>query len=76
MLYVDEEETVGAAQEFADRYSLTGPFLMDQTGEIGRRYQLLGTPTTYFIDANGVVQALQPGIVTLSWIEDNLGRSS
>lgn len=42
--------------------------LMDPSGEIGRLYQLRGTPTTFFVDTDGVVQDIQVGFVTPEWI--------
>ena len=63
-------------QTFASQFGLASPFLMDATGEIGRLYQLRGTPTTFFINADGIVQNIQPGFIYLSWIESNLDSSS
>lgn len=67
---------MAAVEQFAAQYGLTSPFLMDPQGEIGRLYQLPGTPTTFFIDAEGVVQAFQPGFINVDWIETHLSQSS
>ena len=76
ILFIDEQETVPAVQAFAQKYNLAAPFLMDYSGEIGVQYQLFSTPTTYFIDAQGVIQDIQAGLVDLRWLEKNLSQSS
>ena len=75
ILHVDQEESLEAVQNFATRYGFTSPFLMDPKGDVGRLYQVRGTPSTYFIDADGIIQGLQPGLVQLEWIEQNLKES-
>ena len=75
ILHVDQEESLSAVQTFASNYNFSSPFLMDPKGEVGRLYQLRGTPSTYFIDADGVIKGLQPGFVQLNWIERNLRES-
>jgi hypothetical protein len=54
-LYADQEEPIGAVQQFAGRDGITSPFLMDPKAEIDRLHQLRGTPTNFFIDHQGVV---------------------
>lgn len=63
-------------QDFAKQYNISSPFLMDSNGKVGRLYQLPGTPVTYFIDPQGVVQSFQPGFINVAWIESNLKKSS
>lgn len=43
-------------EPFADDYGIDFPLLIDRDGEVGDRYRLLGLPTTYFIDAEGVIR--------------------
>ena len=76
ILHIDQEEPIGAVQQFAAQYGITSPFLMDPNAEVGRLYQLRGTPTTFFIDSQGVVQGFQAGFVKLDWIDSNFNSSS
>lgn len=76
ILHVDQEEPISAVEQFAAQYGLTSSILMDPNGQIGRLYQLRGTPTTFFIDSNGVVQDFQPGFISLEWIDTNFNRNS
>src|SRR5512133_794085 len=38
---------------FVHRYGLTFPVLLDETGEVRRRYQVRSLPSTFFIDSDG-----------------------
>jgi len=75
ILFVDEQEPAGLVLEFADRYGLTSTFLMDRSGTVGFNYRLGSTPTTFFLDPSGVVQDIRIGVVTFSWLEENVERS-
>ncbi len=46
-------ETVSA---FVDKYGLTFPVLLDQTGDVSKAYQVLNIPSTYFLNEEGVIQ--------------------
>ena len=44
------------AEDFYQQHHLTYPILFDQTGEVSANYNLNATPTTYFIDKQGVIR--------------------
>lgn len=46
---------------FADDFGIDYPVLIDRDGDTSDEYELLGLPTTYFIDANGVIQSIYRG---------------
>ena len=68
-LHVSEQETASKVNDFAVKYELESPMLLDENGAVGRTYGLRGTPTTYFINADGVIEDLQIGYITLDWID-------
>lgn len=45
------------ARDFLEKFGITYPAIRDVNGEIGQKFQLVGLPTTYFIDKNGVVRS-------------------
>lgn len=47
---------------------------VDQVKTIARLYGVYGIPTTYFVDANGQIQAIQFGSMSVSPFEDNLKK--
>lgn len=45
-----------AIDAFIAKVGFTYPALLDESSDIARRYGVVGLPTTYFIDAQGVVR--------------------
>ncbi|MDK1118335.1 MAG: TlpA disulfide reductase family protein [Anaerolineae bacterium] len=41
---------------FVKEHNLTFPILLDETGEVGKKYQLRSLPSSFFIDSNGIIQ--------------------
>lgn len=58
---LDLQEGPGLIRPFAQEYGIDYPILVDRDGEVGDEYRLLGLPTTFFIDANGVIQSIFRG---------------
>ena len=56
VLAVNLGESPSQVEEFAQYYNYTFTMLLDMTGNAARLYNIRGIPTTYFIDANGVIQ--------------------
>ncbi len=50
------EKNKNDVQKFVKDQGLTFPVLLDQKGDIGNLYQAFTIPTSFFIDANGVIQ--------------------
>jgi peroxiredoxin len=48
-------------ESFARKQALSFPLLEDSTGVTAARYRLLGVPTSFLVDANGVVRTVHPG---------------
>ena len=55
VLGVDVMETREAAATFRDEFDLTFPILLDEYGLVTATYQVKGTPTSLFIDREGVI---------------------
>ena len=58
---VNMQEGKGIVRPFADDYGMDFPITVDRDGEVGDRYRLLGLPTTYFIDRDGVIRSIFTG---------------
>jgi peroxiredoxin len=63
-LGVDQREDAATVQQFAAEFGLTYPLLLDTDGAVAAMYQVLGIPTTVFVDAQGVVAARHVGPLT------------
>ena len=54
----DSEE---AARSFVEEHALTFPVLLDREGSMQAAYQIVGLPSTYFIDRQGVIRVVVVG---------------
>ena len=45
------------AHDFLKKFGITYPAIRDVNGEIAQKFQLVGLPTTYFVDKDGVVRS-------------------
>lgn len=63
----EDEDTIF---EFTGNYPVDFPLLMDQTGEVIKRYPVMGLPTTYIISPTGMVTHRTVG--GRAWDDDNL----
>jgi len=50
-----------ALMPFIQEHDLTFPILLDETGEVAAAYQLRSLPSSYFIDAEGIVEEVVIG---------------
>ncbi len=46
--------------------------MKDEDGSLSRSYNVLSTPTTYFISPEGVVTDVLPGVMSQEWLERNI----
>ena len=61
ILAVDQDESSGQVVSFFDELGLTFDSVIDDGKKVGEKYRLFGLPSTYIIDAEGVVQAVKVG---------------
>ena len=59
ILAVNVRESIEAVQSFIDSQGLTFPVLLDSQGEIDAVYQPPWFPTTFFIDAEGIIREVK-----------------
>lgn len=76
ILAVNILETPDLIQPFADELGLTIPLALDLDGSINQTYQVTGYPTSYLIDADGVISAVNVGPITLATIEQWVALAS
>lgn len=62
-LGINLEESAGDATGMLGEYGATYPALLDEEGAVALHYRLPGMPTTFFIDAEGVVRAWGAGLI-------------
>jgi len=52
----DEEMSTKQVGQFIQELELTFPILLDKEGEVGNLYRIQPIPTTYMVDAEGIIQ--------------------
>ena len=58
---VNLQEGKDISAKFADDYGMRFKVAIDRDGEVGDAYNLLGLPTTYFVDKAGVIRSVFTG---------------
>jgi thiol-disulfide isomerase/thioredoxin len=61
VLAINPDEPRADVQQFVDDYKLTFPVLFDQGGKVEQLYRLRGTPTSFWVDASGILQVQHIG---------------
>jgi len=74
VLGIVHEDSADAANAFATSHAATWPLLLDPDNVAWKDYLGLGVPSTYFIDAQGVVRATSLGPVTASALPLQLAK--
>jgi len=59
ILAVNVRESIEAVQSFIDNQGLTFPVLLDSEGDVDAVYQPPWFPTTFFIDAEGIIREVK-----------------
>ena len=60
-LNLSSQDSESDAWAFAQELGLTFPIALDRDGSVRDRYQLLGLPSTYFIDQSGIIRSVVVG---------------
>lgn len=72
VLAVNFAEPASQVQRFVDEHGLSFDILLDPRAIVQSAYRVRGYPTTYFIDGEGVVQAVHIGILLEKQLDDYL----
>lgn len=72
VLGVDQMEAPPVVARFVDEFQLTFPIPLDSEGEVSRAYQARGLPTSFFVDANGIIRDTFIGPMSAGHIESLL----
>lgn len=74
ILGVDYQESAEKARSILAEFEATYPAVLDSEGSVAEHYRVSGMPTTYFIDAQGVVRGAKTGRVTEEDLAANLAK--
>lgn len=65
-------EALGEAQPFTEENGISYPLLLDPETDVTEAYQVRAMPTSFIVDAEGVVQVVHYGVLTPSQMEESI----
>ncbi len=69
---VDQAEEAAVVQRYVDELGLTFPIPMDTDSAVADRFNVIGLPTTFFIDGDGVIQSIWSGEMNSVTLAENI----
>lgn len=69
-----KRDDVEAANDYVQNYKIDFPTFLDMEGKVVKQYKLQGTPTSFFIDANGVIVDRHIGAAGKKLLEESLQK--
>jgi peroxiredoxin len=72
ILLVDMDEAAGIVQGYVDEMGLTHLVLLDKTSAAAHKYHVNAIPASFFIDAAGVIRALEVGQLSRAALTEKL----
>ncbi len=74
VLGVDFDEPATEVRAFRDQVKVSFPLLLDPGGKVQGLYRILGYPTSFFVDREGIVRIMHIGIMDDSQMDQYLKR--
>lgn len=75
VLAINFDESAEQAQGFVDELGLTFPILLDPGGDVNRNtYRVRGYPSSFFVNADGVIEVVHIGIMTEEQLDGYLSE--
>lgn len=71
---IDINDRPGEVRDFISQLNVTYPIVIDNTGDMVYKYRVVGRPTSIFINKNGVITGVIPGMATPAVLQDQLAR--
>lgn len=71
---VNSGEEAALVEPFINKYDITFSIWLDADKEVTEKMQIIGLPTTYFIDSSGTIKAIHLGQLSPELLDQNLQR--
>jgi len=65
LLMINAKESKSVVKKYIEKGGYSFRVLLDENGNVLRKYQVFGLPSTFFIDENGIVQYFYMGELTV-----------
>lgn len=73
---VDLLESPDEVRRFVEQGDYNWIFVIDTTGEVGNSYEVTAIPTSFFLDREGVIRAINTGAMSKKTIENMLAMAN
>lgn len=73
VLAINVQESLEQIQPFAEEFQMTLPVVRDTDGTLRNLYEVRGMPTSVFINSEGKIFTIWPGILTADLLQEILG---
>lgn len=74
ILAVTNETDRREVAQFAREQNLSFPILFDPSSVVFDQYRVIGIPTSYFVDTNGIIRTIVAGPMTAADLEHDLAK--
>ena len=75
VLGVDISEPASTVRQYIQKGGFSWTIVLDSTGEVARNYQIAAIPTSFFIDGEGIIRAVNIGAMTKRAMESKLAEA-
>jgi alkyl hydroperoxide reductase subunit AhpC len=72
---VDIKETREEVLQYVQEGGYSWTFVLDTIGEVTANYEVTAIPTSFFIDREGIIQAVHIGAMTKRVMEDEMAKA-
>lgn len=72
VLGIDNVEAAVKVRPYVEQLGVRFPILLDQDGSIVEQYQVLGLPTSFFVDRGGVLRSVYRGALSAETLRDSV----
>lgn len=72
---INMQENRDQVREFADEFGAEFPILIDPKAEAAEAYRMLGLPSSYFVDQQGVLREQHFGLLKREIIDDKIEKT-
>lgn len=64
-----DSDSLSDVEQFVDEFGIEFPVLLDEKGTVSEAYQVLAIPTTFFVNADGVIENKIIGLASQQKLE-------
>ena len=68
----DQEHDTRDVRKFVDEFGATFPIALDERGRVRRKYELVGLPTTVFVDSAGMIRRIHIGPINAEQLNSGI----